>query len=222
MLWNGENQGVSIFKGGRQHWMTLTVHTCHWSWSGCITNVPPTAVKHLTSQTIHDKLYTLLTVLVFLSLFCLFSVQLVEQHASGWQVPLPQLRILEKALRYFARASTFFTSNCDHVLHTLSSLSLWVHRPSSKDLTQILHTALKGYSLFEIYLSCSSLMLALQIHCVDNGIVTLLPGQQHIQDPLRFPLKRKCLFVLCSGSWFVQFCLTRNLTDVKLWMNETL
>ncbi|KAI9525861.1 hypothetical protein NQZ68_002409 [Dissostichus eleginoides] len=58
--------------------------------------------------------------------FCSDFCELVEQHASGWQVPLPQLRILEKALRYFARASTFFTSNCDHVLHTLSSLALSV------------------------------------------------------------------------------------------------
>uniref|UniRef100_A0A3Q3GPS2 Uncharacterized LOC110001337 n=1 Tax=Labrus bergylta TaxID=56723 RepID=A0A3Q3GPS2_9LABR len=51
---------------------------------------------------------------------------LVEEHASHWQVPLPQLRILELSLCYFARASTFFTSNCDHVLHTLSSLALSV------------------------------------------------------------------------------------------------
>ncbi|KAL3045671.1 hypothetical protein OYC64_013843 [Pagothenia borchgrevinki] len=58
--------------------------------------------------------------------FCSDFCELVEQHASGWQVPLPQLRILEKALHYFARASTFFTSNCDHVLHTLSSLALSV------------------------------------------------------------------------------------------------
>ncbi|KAK5847793.1 hypothetical protein PBY51_016894 [Eleginops maclovinus] len=56
--------------------------------------------------------------------FCSDFCKLVEQQASGWQVPLPQLRILEKALHYFARASTFFTSNCDHVLHTLSSLAL--------------------------------------------------------------------------------------------------
>uniref|UniRef100_A0A4W6F7J2 C2H2-type domain-containing protein n=1 Tax=Lates calcarifer TaxID=8187 RepID=A0A4W6F7J2_LATCA len=61
-----------------------------------------------------------------LTLFSIFSVQLVEEYASRWQVPLPQLRILEIALCYFARASTFFTSNCDHVLHTLSSLALSV------------------------------------------------------------------------------------------------
>lgn len=54
----------------------------------------------------------------------LLSVQVVEEYASRWQVPLPQLRILEIALCYFARASTFFTSSCDHVLHTLSSLAL--------------------------------------------------------------------------------------------------
>ncbi|XP_060889049.1 uncharacterized protein LOC132959840 [Labrus mixtus] len=58
--------------------------------------------------------------------FCSDFSKLVEEHASHWQVPLPQLRILELSLCYFARASTFFTSNCDHVLHTLSSLALSV------------------------------------------------------------------------------------------------
>ncbi|XP_068447075.1 uncharacterized protein [Clinocottus analis] len=58
--------------------------------------------------------------------FCSDFRKLVEEYASRWQVPLPQLRILEIALRYFARASTFFTSNCDHVRHTLSSLALSV------------------------------------------------------------------------------------------------
>ncbi|KAM7365532.1 hypothetical protein PAMP_016451 [Pampus punctatissimus] len=58
--------------------------------------------------------------------FCSDYCKLVEEYASLWKVPLPQLRILEVALCYFARASTFFTSNCDHVLHTLSSLALSV------------------------------------------------------------------------------------------------
>ncbi|XP_034464013.1 uncharacterized protein LOC117775194 [Hippoglossus hippoglossus] len=58
--------------------------------------------------------------------FCADFCELVEEFASRWQVPLPQLRILEIALRYFSRASTFFTSNCDHVLNTLSSLALSV------------------------------------------------------------------------------------------------
>ncbi|XP_060923340.1 uncharacterized protein LOC132996986 [Limanda limanda] len=58
--------------------------------------------------------------------FCADFRELVEEFASRWQVPLPQLRILETALRYFSQASTFFSSNCDHVLHTLSSLALSV------------------------------------------------------------------------------------------------
>ncbi|TDG96276.1 hypothetical protein EPR50_G00238430 [Perca flavescens] len=57
-------------------------------------------------------------------LFCSDFCKLVEEYASRWQVPLPQLRILEISLCYFARACTFFPSNCDHVLHTLSSLAL--------------------------------------------------------------------------------------------------
>uniref|UniRef100_A0A3P8TFU4 C2H2-type domain-containing protein n=1 Tax=Amphiprion percula TaxID=161767 RepID=A0A3P8TFU4_AMPPE len=58
--------------------------------------------------------------------FCSDFCKLVEEFASRWQVPLPQLRILEIALCCFARASIFCTSNCDHVLHTLSSLALSV------------------------------------------------------------------------------------------------
>ncbi|XP_078099927.1 uncharacterized protein LOC144512849 isoform X1 [Sander vitreus] len=57
-------------------------------------------------------------------LFCSDFCKLVEEYASRWQMPLPQLRILEISLCYFARACTFFPSNCDHVLHTLSSLAL--------------------------------------------------------------------------------------------------
>ncbi|XP_034721050.1 zinc finger protein 292-like [Etheostoma cragini] len=57
-------------------------------------------------------------------LFCSDFCKLVEEYASRGQVPLPQLRILEISLCYFARACTFFPSNCDHVLHTLSSLAL--------------------------------------------------------------------------------------------------
>lgn len=58
---------------------------------------------------------------------CHLFIQLVEDFTSHWQVPLPQLRILQRALCYFAQASTSFPSNCDHVLDTLSSLALWVH-----------------------------------------------------------------------------------------------
>ncbi|XP_030604753.1 uncharacterized protein LOC115793782 [Archocentrus centrarchus] len=58
--------------------------------------------------------------------FCSDFCKLVEEYASRWQVPLPQLRILEIALCYFARASSSFASNCDHVLRTLSSLALSV------------------------------------------------------------------------------------------------
>ncbi|XP_029378207.1 uncharacterized protein LOC115056087 [Echeneis naucrates] len=58
--------------------------------------------------------------------FCSDFCELVEQYASRRQVPLPQLRILEIALCYFARASSSFTLNCDHVLHTLSRLALSV------------------------------------------------------------------------------------------------
>ncbi|XP_071773870.2 uncharacterized protein LOC139926157 [Centroberyx gerrardi] len=58
--------------------------------------------------------------------FCSDFCKLVEEYTSRWQVPLPQLRILEMALCYFVQASSFFSSNCDHVLYTLSSLALSV------------------------------------------------------------------------------------------------
>ncbi|XP_034534097.1 uncharacterized protein LOC117808450 [Notolabrus celidotus] len=58
--------------------------------------------------------------------FCTDFCKLVEEYTSRWQVPVPQLRILEISLIYFTRAASFFTPNCDHVLHTLSSLALSV------------------------------------------------------------------------------------------------
>uniref|UniRef100_A0A8C4EUB7 C2H2-type domain-containing protein n=1 Tax=Dicentrarchus labrax TaxID=13489 RepID=A0A8C4EUB7_DICLA len=60
----------------------------------------------------------------YLNVHHITKQKLVEEYASRWQVPLPQLRILEISLCFFAQASTFFASNCDHVLHTLSSLAL--------------------------------------------------------------------------------------------------
>ncbi|XP_037552736.1 uncharacterized protein LOC119429091 [Nematolebias whitei] len=58
--------------------------------------------------------------------FCADFCKLVEQSASRWRVPLPQLRILEIALRCFSQASSFLPTNCDHVQHTISSLALSV------------------------------------------------------------------------------------------------
>uniref|UniRef100_A0A3B4TME0 Zinc finger protein 292-like n=1 Tax=Seriola dumerili TaxID=41447 RepID=A0A3B4TME0_SERDU len=96
-----------------------------------------------------------------LSLFRLFSVQLVEEYTSRWQVPLPQLRILEIALCYFARASTSFTSNCDHVLHTLSSLAFIIHQCffCSLSLFQECHLALASYQNVHL----------LQVECLVQG-----------------------------------------------------
>ncbi|XP_057681015.1 uncharacterized protein LOC130908996 [Corythoichthys intestinalis] len=59
--------------------------------------------------------------------FCSNLCKLVEEYTSRWKTPLPRLRILETALCYFARGSSSFTSSCDHVLHTLSSLALSVY-----------------------------------------------------------------------------------------------
>ncbi|XP_051913736.1 uncharacterized protein LOC127595860 [Hippocampus zosterae] len=58
--------------------------------------------------------------------FCSDYCKLVEEYASRWRSPLPRLRILEAALSHFTQASSSFTSNCDHVRRTLSSLALSV------------------------------------------------------------------------------------------------
>uniref|UniRef100_A0A3B4WQ81 Uncharacterized LOC111665366 n=1 Tax=Seriola lalandi dorsalis TaxID=1841481 RepID=A0A3B4WQ81_SERLL len=106
--------------------------------------------------------------------FCSDFCKLVEEYTSRWQVPLPQLRILEIALCYFARASTSFTSNCDLVLHTLSSLALSVfelllffdlddfHQEPLKQFTvtfQECHLALASYQNVHL----------LQVECLVQG-----------------------------------------------------
>ncbi|KAM9836025.1 uncharacterized protein ACBR49_019704 [Aulostomus maculatus] len=59
--------------------------------------------------------------------FCSDYCKVVEEYTSRWQVPLPQLRILEMALCYFARASSSFTSNCDHECHSALARHQNVH-----------------------------------------------------------------------------------------------
>uniref|UniRef100_A0A8C7MSM6 C2H2-type domain-containing protein n=1 Tax=Oncorhynchus kisutch TaxID=8019 RepID=A0A8C7MSM6_ONCKI len=49
---------------------------------------------------------------------------LVEVYSGRWQVPLPQLRVLQTALCSFVQASACFPSDCEHVCYTLSSLAL--------------------------------------------------------------------------------------------------
>ncbi|XP_056157569.1 zinc finger protein 654-like [Lampris incognitus] len=56
--------------------------------------------------------------------FCSEFCKLVEEYTCLWQTPLPQLRVLEMALCYFVRASTFLPTNCDHVHYTLNRLAL--------------------------------------------------------------------------------------------------
>ncbi|XP_029942985.1 uncharacterized protein LOC115385048 isoform X3 [Salarias fasciatus] len=56
--------------------------------------------------------------------FCAHFCTLVEQQASRCRLPVPQLRVLQVALCYFSRAWAGFSSPCDHVLHTVSSLAL--------------------------------------------------------------------------------------------------
>ncbi|XP_059183860.1 uncharacterized protein LOC131962795 [Centropristis striata] len=91
--------------------------------------------------------------------FCSDFCKLVEEFASRWQVPLPQLRILEIALCYFARACSFFPTNCDHVLHTLSSLALSVFELLLFfDQTDFLQEPLKHFA--DTFQECHHLALA--------------------------------------------------------------
>lgn len=65
-----------------------------------------------------------LTSAMSLILFVSSIVQVVEEFATRWQAPLPQLRILKIALCVFAQVSPVFTLNCDIVHQTISSLAL--------------------------------------------------------------------------------------------------
>ncbi|XP_030635431.1 uncharacterized protein znf654 [Chanos chanos] len=56
--------------------------------------------------------------------YCARFCELVEEHTSRWQVPLPQLQVLQKALCSFVRGAALFPSDCEHVRYTLSSLAL--------------------------------------------------------------------------------------------------
>ncbi|XP_038838129.1 uncharacterized protein LOC120035604 [Salvelinus namaycush] len=57
-------------------------------------------------------------------LYCLRFCKLVEVYSGRWQVPLPQLQVLQTALCSFVQASACFPSDCEHVCYTLSSLAL--------------------------------------------------------------------------------------------------
>ncbi|XP_007246756.3 zinc finger protein 654 [Astyanax mexicanus] len=58
--------------------------------------------------------------------FCTRFCELVEDHTSRWQVPLPQLQVLRSALCAFVQGAASFPSDCEHVRYTLSSLALSV------------------------------------------------------------------------------------------------
>ncbi|XP_064878212.1 uncharacterized protein LOC135573287 [Oncorhynchus nerka] len=57
-------------------------------------------------------------------LYCVRFCKLVEVYSGRWQVPLPQLQVLQTALCSFVQASACFPSDCEHVCYTLSSLAL--------------------------------------------------------------------------------------------------
>ncbi|KAM8871838.1 uncharacterized protein ACB058_003951 [Synchiropus picturatus] len=59
--------------------------------------------------------------------FCSDYFELVKEYTTRWSVPLPQLRIIEKALLYFTQATSSLTTSCDHLLNTLSSLALSIY-----------------------------------------------------------------------------------------------
>ncbi|XP_028837898.1 uncharacterized protein znf654 isoform X2 [Denticeps clupeoides] len=59
--------------------------------------------------------------------YCAKFCELVEAHTSKWQLPLPQLQVLRRALCSFAHGAAYFPSDCEHVQYTLSSLALSVY-----------------------------------------------------------------------------------------------
>ncbi|XP_044526263.1 zinc finger protein 654 [Gracilinanus agilis] len=56
--------------------------------------------------------------------YCRRFCQVVEDYAGRWQVPLPQLQVLQTALCCFTTASVSFPTECEHVQYVLSSLAL--------------------------------------------------------------------------------------------------
>nr|XP_056714638.1 zinc finger protein 654 isoform X1 [Euleptes europaea] len=56
--------------------------------------------------------------------YCYRFCQVVEDYAGRWQVPLPQLQVLQTALCCFTSACVSFPPECEHVQYVLSSLAL--------------------------------------------------------------------------------------------------
>ncbi|XP_072850059.2 zinc finger protein 654 [Pogona vitticeps] len=56
--------------------------------------------------------------------YCYRFCQVVEDYAGRWQVPLPQLQVLQTALCCFTSACASFPAECEHVQYVLSSLAL--------------------------------------------------------------------------------------------------
>uniref|UniRef100_A0A672MNS9 Uncharacterized LOC107552239 n=1 Tax=Sinocyclocheilus grahami TaxID=75366 RepID=A0A672MNS9_SINGR len=56
--------------------------------------------------------------------YCERFCELVVEQTGRWQVPLPQLQVLQSALCYFVHGAASFPPECEHVRYTLSSLAL--------------------------------------------------------------------------------------------------
>ncbi|XP_043092515.1 uncharacterized protein znf654 [Puntigrus tetrazona] len=56
--------------------------------------------------------------------YCERFCELVVEQTGRWQVPLPQLQVLQSALCYFVHGAATFPPECEHVRYTLSSLAL--------------------------------------------------------------------------------------------------
>ncbi|XP_069800673.1 zinc finger protein 654 [Dendropsophus ebraccatus] len=56
--------------------------------------------------------------------YCRRFCEVVEEYTARWQVPLPQLQVLQTALCCFTSASVSFPSECEHVQCVLSRLAL--------------------------------------------------------------------------------------------------
>ncbi|MEE6468234.1 hypothetical protein FKM82_008221 [Ascaphus truei] len=56
--------------------------------------------------------------------YCRRFCEVVEDYTARWQVPLPQLQVLQTALCCFTSASVSFAAECEHVQYVLSRLAL--------------------------------------------------------------------------------------------------
>ncbi|XP_036302805.1 zinc finger protein 654 isoform X3 [Pipistrellus kuhlii] len=166
--------------------------------------------------------------------YCRRFCQVVEDYAGRWQVPLPQLQVLQTALSCFTSASASFPDECEHVQYVLSSLALSFfelllffgrdefYEEPLKDILGSFQHLLKTDCKSGIDIICNTekegkTMLALQL-CESFLISQLQNGDMYCIWELIFIWSKLQLKSNPSKQVFVDQCyqLLRTATNVKV------